>query len=215
MALGPANSTPAVETDASPENHLGIEAWLLVLVIPAVSFLIEGLLHRKAPTTLKKLFEDALASTPEPPRRVDRRYLQQVAWTNYVWGLPASWALVLLLPWIPVTFGLVNPRLAPLVLFGALLVAIALMAWITDSYYGGLLRTAARRTLDVRRAELVPTRGGKVTVVTYDLLNGKTETYQLDQKWNGHVKVGDRLDAMTNAKSGSIRYLLSTPPAQA
>src|SRR5690348_11210807 len=91
VALGPANSTPAVETDASPENHLGIESWLLVLVIPAVSFLIEGLLHRSAPTTLKKLFEYALASTPDPPRRVDRRYLQQVAWTNYVWGLPASW----------------------------------------------------------------------------------------------------------------------------
>ena len=215
VALGMPGAVPGVETDAGPEAHLGIEAYLLALTIPALSLLLAGLLHRRASLTMKQLFERALAETPQPPRPADRLLVQRVVWSNQVWALPATWAVVSIFPMIVVSYEFVNPRFAPLVLIGTFVVAAALVAWFADAFYSGLIRTAAKRTIEVRRVALVTGRGGDRTVITYDRLDGRTDTYTLDSGWNGHVKTGDRFDAFTYVKSGSIRYLLSTPPAQA
>lgn len=215
VALGMPGAVPRVDTDASPEAHLGIEAYLLALAIPALSLLLAALLHRRSTTPIKALLEDAVAITPQPPRPVDRGLVQRVFWSNQVWGLPGTWAILSIFPLYIVSEGFVNARLAPLVLIGTFVVAVALVAWYANDYYAGLIRTAPRRSIEVRRVELVTGRDrSQRTVITYDRLDGRAGTYPLDPRWNGHIKVGDRLDAFTSAKSGSISYMLSTPPAQ-
>ena len=214
VAFGPPGERPAVETDASPEYRLGIEAYLLGLVIPAVSLLLAGFFRRQAPSTVNELILGEVARSPDPPRDVARWLLQRVAWGQYLWLLPIVWAVLYLVVGGLVIFATGQGRLAPLVLLVTFVTSIALAAWMMDSYLAGIIRTAARRTIEVRRVDRLSGRGGDQTRVAYALLNGRMATYILDGPWNGRVKIGDRLDAMTSSKSGSIRRVISTPKAQ-
>lgn len=58
-------------------------------------------------------------------------------------------------------------------------------------------------------------KGRNQTRVWCDLDDGKQATTVLDAQWNGRVTAGDRLDALTDARSGRILRLLSASPAQA
>jgi hypothetical protein len=215
VALGPPGAVPRVVTDQSPEDHLGIEAFLLGLVIPAVSFLIGGFMRLRRPATVAELFQGALAREPEPPRSVDRRLVQRVAWGGYAWMLPVAWGVLYLIPAMLALRFMQQERWAPAVLVATFVIALLLSAWTFDAYLSDLIRTAARRTIEVKKVELVSRRGFEVPVLSYELLDGRTATYPLDTGWKGGISSGDHLDALTNGKSGSIRRLLSLPPAQA
>lgn len=215
VALGPPGEVPRVVTDQSPEDHLGIEAYFLGLVIPAVSFLIGGFMRLRRPATVAALFQGALARDPEPPRSVDRRLVQRVAWGSYAWMLPVAWAVLYLIPAMFALRFVQQERWAPAVLVATFVISLVLSAWAFDAYLSDLIRTAAHRTIEVKKVALVSGRGGDVPVLSYELLDGRTATYSLDTGWKGHISSGDRLDALTNGKSGSIRRLLSVPPAQA
>lgn len=210
VMLGPPGERPRILTDASPDSHLGIEAYLLGLIILPVSAFAAGILRRRRTATINELFHSALERTSDPPRPVDRGFVQRVAWTNYTFVLPASWALVYLIPAAGLGYGLIEPRLAPLLLAAAFVVAVALIAWVTDSYYSDLIRTGVFRRIEVRSVELGP-RAVRPSI-SYPLLNGQTSSFVLDAGWKGHVKPADRIDALTTRKSGSIRRVISTPP---
>jgi hypothetical protein len=212
VLIGPPQQRPRIVTDASPENHLGIEAYLLALVIPTVSLLLAGILRRRRRDTINELFFSSLARSPDPPRPVDHGLVQRVAWSNYTYPLPVAWALVYFVPAALMGFGFIEPRLAPLMLAAGFVIAVALVAWVTDSYFSDLIRTAARRQIEVKSVAI----GGRnaVPTVSYQLLSGDTTTYSLGEDWKGHVKPGDRIDALTNRKSGSIRRVISAPAAQ-
>jgi hypothetical protein len=190
VLLGPPGRRPGILTDDSPLGRLGLEAFLLALVILPISMLVAA-----------------------PPRPVDHGLVQRVAWGEYVFPLPVAWALVYLIPAVGFGFGLIDPRWAPLLLVASGAIAAALVAWVTDIYFSDLIRTGARRTIEVRRADVVSGRGGERVVVSYQRQDGRSDSYPLDRGWKGRLKPGDHLDALTSEKSGSIRRVLSTAPA--
>ena len=210
--FGAAESRPLVVTELHPLDQLRPKSGLLgFVVVPAVSFLVGGLLLRQAPMSVDDLVKSALAKWPDPPRLVDRGLIWRVAlgyWAPY--GL-IVWFTVELL----VTIVLVGSayRLAVPVLAATFVITFAASAGITAHHLGDVVRTSDRRALTVRQIKSGVGRTGKDTQISYDLLNGKTATTTLGIDWSGRVKPGDLLDALTDPKSGSIVRLLAEPPA--
>ena len=215
VLFGPAEARPSVVTELHPFDQLRPRSVLLDFVaVPAVSFLLGGLLLRQAPMSVDDLVKSALAKWPDPPRLVDRRLIWRVALGYWAPLGFMVWFMVNLLSALPlVSFS--QYRLVVPVLAATLVVTFAASAWIAARYLGDVIRTTDRRPLTVRHVESGLGKSGKDTQVSYDLLNGKPATTILGVDWNGRVKAGDLLDALTDPKSGSIVRLLSTPPAQA
>jgi len=215
VAFGAAEARPLVVTELHPLEQLGPRSALLdFVVVPAVSFLLGGLLFRQAPMSVDDLVTSTLAKWPDPPRLADRRLIWRVAlgyWAPYGFG---AWFIVDLLVAIALMSS-AQYRLAVPVLAATFVITFAASAWITAQYLGDVIRASDRRALTVRQFKSGVGRTGKDTQVSYDLPNGKTATTTLGIDWNGRVKPGDLLDALTDPKSGSIVRLLSTPPAQA
>jgi hypothetical protein len=215
VAFGAAESRPSVVTELHPFDQLRAKSGLLgFVVVPAVSFLAGGLLLRQAPMSVDDLVRSALTEWPEPPRPVDRRLIWRVAlgyWAPY--GLFA-WFFVGVIVTIPL-LGFAQYRLALPSLALTFAVTFAAAAWVSARYLGEIVRTSDRRSLTVRGIKAGVGKGGAIIQVSYDLPNGKTATRLLGVDWKGRVKTGDLLDALTDPKSGSIRRLLSKPPAQA
>ena len=214
VLFGAAESRPLVVTELHPFNQLRPKIALLdFVVVPAVSFLLGGLLYRQAPMSVDDLVKYTLAKWPDPPRLVDRRLIWRVAlgyWAPYGF---LAWFIVDMLAAIPL-MGSTQYRLAVPVLVASFVVTLAASAWITGQYLGDVIRTSDRRALTVRQIKSGVGKSGKDTQVSYDLLNGKTATTILGVGWNGRIRPGDLLDALIDPKSGSIVRLLSTPPAQ-
>jgi len=215
VAFGAAESRPSVVTELHPFDQLAPKSGLLdFVVVPAVSFLLGGMLLRQAPMSVDDLVRSALTKWPDPPRPVDRQLIWRVAlgyWAPY--GLIA-WFIVVVLVAIPL-IGFAQYRLALPTLVATFAVTFAASAWVSARYLGEVVRTSDRRSLTVRNIKAGVGRGGESTQVSYDLLNGKTATRLLGVDWKGRVQTGDLLDALTDPKSGSIVRLLSKPPAQA
>lgn len=215
ILFGAAEARPSVVTELHPFDQLRPRSGLLdFVVVPALSFLVGGLLFRQAPMSVDGLVKSALAKWPDPPRLVGRQLIWRVAlgyWAPFGFIV---WFIVDVFVAIPlVGFGqyrLVLPALAV-----TFVLTFAASAWITAQYLDDVIRTSDRRALTVRHVKSGVGKSGKATQVSYDLLNGKMSTTNLGVDWNGRVKAGDLLDALTDPKSGSILRLLSTPPAQA
>lgn len=216
VAFGAEETRPTIVTELHPLDNLRPRSALLdFVVVPAVSFLLGGLLLLQAPSTVDELVAGALARWPDPPRLVDRRQIWRVAlayWAPY--GYPA-WFVLNLLVTLVVLVGFTHYRLALLILLATFVVSFGAAAAAAGWYLTGVVRTSDRRSLTVRTIKTGLGKSRQDTQVSYDLLNGKTATTTLNLYWNGLVKEGDRLDALTDPKDGSIVRLLSTPPAQA
>lgn len=215
VVFGPAESHPAIVTELHPLDRLRPQTVLLAfVVISAVSFLLGGLLLLQAPSTVDELIKTALARWPDPPRMVDPLLTWRVA-LGY-WTVPAyfAWFLLTLIGSI-VLVALVQYLLAPLLLLATFVVSFSVTAVVARAYLNQIVSTSDRRAIMIQRIKTGLGKSGKDTEVWYDLVNGKTASTTLNLNWNGHIKEGDRLDALTDPASGSILRLLSTPPAQA
>lgn len=214
VVFGAAESRPLIVTELHPLDQLRPKSALLgFVVVPAVSSVLGGLLFRQAPMSVDDLVKSALAKWPDTPRLVDRRLIWRVAlgyWAPY--GLFA-WFIVEMLVGI-VLVGSTQYRLAVPVLAATFALTFFPSAWISVRYLSDVIRTSDHRALTVRLVKSGVGKGGQDTQVSYDLLNGKTATTVLGVDWNGRVKAGDLLDALTDPKSGSIVRLVSTPPTQ-
>ena len=215
VAFGAAETRPTIVTELHPFDNLRPKTVLLdFVVVPAVSLLLGGLLLLLAPSTVDDLVSGALARWPDPPRLVDRRQIWRVAlayWAPYGY---MAWFVLDLLTTLVVVVGFTQYRLALLIQLATFIVSFGAAAIVAAGYLTRVVRTSNRRSVTVRKIKTGLGKSRQDTQVTYDLLTGKPATTTLNLYWNGLVKEGDRLDALTDPQSGSIVRLLSTPPAQ-
>lgn len=215
VAFGAAETRPTIVTELHPFDNLGPKLVLLdFIVVPAVSSLLGGFLLLQAPSTVDELVAGALARWPDPPRLIDRRQIWMVSLAYWApFGYLAWFLLDMLVTFV--LLGSTQYRLALLIQPATFVVSFGAAAVIAARYLTRVVRTSTRRSLTISKIKTGLGKTGKDTQVWYDLLNGKAATTTLNVYWNGMVKEGDRLDALTDPKDGSIVRLLSTPHAQA
>jgi hypothetical protein len=214
VLLGPPEAPPTITTDQHPKYRLGVEGYLLgITVIPAVSFLLAGLLVLQAPMKVEDLVGEAIAQWPDPPRSVDRVLAWRVALAYLTYGAFIVWIFLYELVGLLVLSYISQERYAPALMVATFVFSFALGAVFASGNFLNLLRTSARRSVVIRKLERGMGRGGDETKVWYELASGRLATTFLGPPWNGHVNEGDRLDVLSDPKSGYILRLLSTAPA--
>jgi len=214
VALGPQGASPSVMTDQSPEQHLVNDMFVLGLVIPAVSLLIAGFMVLQSPMTADELIASSLTKWADPPRSVNRFVAWRVAWGGGVVWVPFFiWTFLYIFLGVLVVEGIGQPAYAPLFLVATFILSYGLALFFSAGYLSEIVRTSAKRTIAVQKIQRGLGRSRNLTQISYGLNDGKAATLMLDPPWDGHVNEGDRLDALTEPKSGSILRLLSAPPA--
>ena len=210
VAIGPAESRPAVLTDESPEYRVRQIVFFLIFAIPGIALVIAGLLVLQAPMSVRDLIQTSLARWPQPPRPVDRATAWRVALGYWTWGAFIAWFASYFFCSL---FLMIADRyeLAPWLFVTTLVLSFAITALIALPLLAHLVRTSARRTVTVRHTKEVPVKGGINTRVSYDLLDGTAATTTLGTNWHGYVQPGDRLDVLADPVSGRIRRVLSDP----
>jgi hypothetical protein len=213
VLLGPPEGAPTIITDQHPEYRLGVLGYGLGIgVIPAASLLLAALLVLQAPMKVDELVNTTIARWPNPPRPVDRVLAWRVALAYLIYGAYIVW-MVLDIVGELVLLGIKQERYSPWVLVATLVVSCGFGAAFASAYFSHVIRTSARRTVVIRKLKRGMGRGGHDTEVWYDLSSGSLATTFLAPPWNGRVNEGDRLDVLSDPKSGTILRLLSTPPA--
>ncbi len=211
--IGPPDASPTIITDQSPPYRFQLFGLALGLVIPSASLLLAGLLLLQAPMNVDELIVATLARWPEHPRPIERAMTWRVALAYRTYPAYFVWAFIYLVPVNLVQLWIVQPRLAPLFLIGTLVITLGLTATIAGTYLAGLIGTSEKRSVLVQDVEQSSGRAGKLTTISYELLNGQATKKVLGERWYGHVIGGAHLDVLVDPKSGWIRRVLSTPPA--
>lgn len=212
--IGPSDASPTIITDQSPPYRLQLFGLALGLVIPAVSLLLAGVLVLQAPMNVDELILSTVARSPEHPRPLDRLVTWRVAWAYRTYAAYFAWAFIYLVPLQLVQLSIAQPRLAPVFLIGTLVITFGLTATMAALYLASLIRTSERRTVVVQTVEQSTGRAGNLITITYGLANGRVTKKALGERWYGHVTEGARLDVLADPKSGWIRHVISTPPAE-
>ena len=214
VLLGPPVGPPTITTDQHPKYRLGVEGYLFgFTVIPAVSFLLAGLLVLQAPMKVDALVGQAIARWPDPPRPVDRVLAWRVALAYLTYGAFIVWIFLYETVGQLVLGYISQERYSPALMVATFVFSFALGAVFASGNFLNLLRTSARRSVVIRKLERGMGRGGDETKVWYELTSGRLATTFLGRPWNGRVNEGDRLDVLSDPKSGYVLRLLSTPPA--
>lgn len=214
VLIGPPEGPPTVTTDQHPKYRLGIEGYLLgITVIPAVSFLLAGLLVLQAPMKVEELVGQAIARWPDPPRPVDRVLAWRVALAYLTYGAFIVWIFLYELIGLFALSYFNQESYAPALMAATFVFSFAIGAVFASGSFSYLLRTSARRSVVIRKLERGMGRSGDETKVWYELASGRLATTFLGPPWNGNINEGDRLDVLSDPKSGYILRLLSTPPA--
>lgn len=215
VALGPQGTSSEVVTNQNPEQNLETYAFVLALVIPAVSALGAGLLVLQSPLSADELISSSLARWPDPPRPVARVLAWRVAWGGSgIWIAFFAWLFIYVFIGMLVVLATARPDLAPVILVLTFVVSCGLPGLGTAAFLSELVRDSPKRAIVVQKFQRGLGRYRNNTKIWYALVNGRTATQLLDPPWDGHVNEGDRLDALTDPRSGIILRMLSTPSAE-
>lgn len=214
VALGIQGTSPNVITNQSPVQNLETYAFAIGLVIPAISALVAGLLVLQSPMSADELITSSLARWPDPPRPVDRVLAWRVAWGGQItWVAFFVWAFLYVFPGLIVVLTTGQPLYAPFILVGTFVLSFGLTESGAAAYLSEVVRSSAKRTIVVQKLEQGFGRSRNNPKIWYALNDGRIATSSLDSVWRGRINEGDRLDALTDPKSGTILRLLSTPPS--
>jgi hypothetical protein len=212
VALGRPDSRPPVLADPNPAWHLLYQTLLLGFAIPGVSLVVAGLLVLQAPTSVRDLITTALAQHPDPPRQIERWLVWRVAWGYLTWPAYVVWTFLYFGSLFFVLIPASQNGQAATYLISTFAASFLLLALAAPPYLSNLVGTSARRTINVVRVDPPSVTDRRVIRVWYERPDGRMTKKDLGMGWYGHVKEGDRLDALTDM-SGSIRRLLTEPPA--
>jgi hypothetical protein len=213
VRLGPVGAPPTFTTVDSPQHQVEAFGFLLVSVIPGASLLLAGLLAFQAPMSADELMTTSIARWPDPPRPIDRTLAWRVAWRSFAPGATFFvWLFLYFFPMMALEI-IGEPRYASWLLIATFVVSFGVTAVLTAGYLSDLARMSEKRTIVVQKLQSGLGRAGTDTKIWYELKDSRVGTKVLQQPWYGHVNEGDRLDTLTDPKSGKILRVLSTPPS--
>lgn len=210
--LGRPGTKPEVPTDKNPEEDLPFQAFLLLVAIPGLTLLLAALLVFLAPMNVNELIQATLLKWPEPPRPVEARTVLAVAVAYQIWTAVVVWAILYIVGLLHLSAD-DTLRQAPMALLVAFLIAFVGAAVIASLRLWWVLRGSVRRTITI--TEIQTGQGRRRTKVWFNRSDGQRASTTLDADWYQQVRAGDSLDALTSPRSGAVRMLISTPPAQA
>src|SRR5690348_1337590 len=209
--LGRPDTRPQVPTNKAPAENLPPLAFFLLLAIPGVCLLLGALLVWLAPMNVSELIQSALRQWPDPPRPVEPKTVLSVAAAYQIWPAAVLWVIAYCAAMVPlVRFGLRWAPIALVITFAIVFGGAIVICWLRLWW---LVRDSAMQTIMVEAIEPGQSRGS--TKVWYHRVDGERASTSLGPGWYRHVQEGDRLDALTNPTSGSVRMVISAPPVQA
>jgi len=214
VRLGMADGQPAVITDANPEyDAVSRGPYPLIALLALGPIAMAGLL-RQAPMSVNKLLDTSFDASPEVRKAVPRAVILRVAMGG--WG--GYGVLIWLVLYLASLFAFAGSSQwslgAPFLWLSAAVIGFA-FTWSTAYLYlSRLVRTSNREAVTVTRIKYGVGRNHSGMQVWYELRNGTLASRYVGPQGLSYAQ-GDRMDALTDPRSGKVRRLLSSTPAQA